>query len=233
MEQNSPRFRRDLVIGSRRLSNYIWAVLLSIGGVGFLGAGLSSRFQRNLLPFVEYQDLQFFPQGLVRSFYGRVARILATYLWACIAWSVGGGFNEFDRQAGKVRIFRWGYPGRNRRIELVYNLAEVDAVRIEIQDGVNPRRAIYLRLKGNRDLLLTRIGQPRTLEELERQAAELARFLQVGLEGLLSYGKAKISSIETVWTKGTARLEPFGTSISPFGANLAGFGCHREFGPSV
>lgn len=184
MEQNTPMFRRDLVLGSRRLSNYIWAVLLSRGGIGFLGAGLSSRFQTNLLPFVEYQDLQFFPQGLVRCFYGTVALVLATYLWACIAWSVGGGFNEFNRETGQVRIFRWGYPGRNRRIELVYNLSEVDAVRVEIQEGLNPRRAIYLRLKGNRDLLLTRIGQPLTLEELERQAAELARFLQVGLEGL-------------------------------------------------
>lgn len=184
MEQQSPTFRRDPVLGSRRLSNYIWAVLLSVGGIGFLGAGLSSRFQTNLLPFVDYTDLQFFPQGLVRCFYGLVARILAIYLWCCIVWAVGGGFNEFNRETGQVRIFRWGYPGRNRRIELVYNLSEVDAVRVEIQEGLNPRRAIYLRLKGNRDLLLTRIGQPLTLEELERQAADLARFLQVGLEGL-------------------------------------------------
>jgi hypothetical protein len=184
MDQSSPKFRRDEVVGSRRLSNYFWATILTRGGLGFLTTGLSSRFQQNLLPFIEIKDIQFFPQGLVRCFYGVVALLLATYLWSCIAWSVGGGFNEFDREQGRVRIFRWGYPGRNRRIELVYPLAEVDAVRVELQEGLNPQRAIYLRLKGNRDLLLTRIGQPLTLEELERQAADLARFLQVGLEGL-------------------------------------------------
>ncbi len=187
MSPSSPRIRRDLVVGSRRISNYVWAVLLTLGGIGFLATGLSSRLQTNLLPFVDYQAIQFFPQGLVRCFYGAVALTLAVYLWSCIAWSVGGGFNEFDREQGRVRIFRWGYPGRNRRIELVYPLSEVDAVRVELQEGLNPQRAIYLRLKGNRDLLLTRIGQPRTLEELERQAADLARFLQVGLEGLSSF----------------------------------------------
>lgn len=188
MEQKES-LRRDPVLGTRRWSNYIWAILLSLGGVGFLGAGLSSRFQTNLLPFVDYQELQFFPQGLVRCFYGVVALLLAIYLWSCIAWSVGGGFNEFNRETGQVRIFRWGYPGRHRRIELVYPLSEIDVVRVEIQEGWNPRRAIYLRLKGNRDLLLTCVGQPLTLEELERQAANLARFLQVGLEGLTLFSR--------------------------------------------
>lgn len=117
-------------------------------------------------------------------FYGLVRLALGIYLICCILWSVGGGFNEFDRTNERIRIFRWGYPGANRRIELVYPWKEVEAVRVELQEGWNPRRRIYLRLKGNRTLLLTRIGQPLTLEELERQAAELARFLQVSLEGL-------------------------------------------------
>ena len=38
--------------------------------------------------------------------------------------------------------------------------------------------------QGRQDIPLTRIGQPMTLEELEGQAAELARFLQVPIEGL-------------------------------------------------
>lgn len=182
MSQNSKRTRG--VQGSRRLSNFFWAIVLTIGGLGFLFTGISTRLGYAVLPGLEVPDLAFFPQGLVRCFYGVVGLALAIYLWCCIAWSVGGGFNEFDRDQGRVRIFRWGFPGTNRRIELVYPLSEVDAVRVELQEGLNPQRALYLRLKGNRDLLLTRIGSPRTLEELERQAAELARFLQVSLEGL-------------------------------------------------
>ncbi len=176
--------RRDIVIGSRRFSNYWWAVILTLGGCGFLLTGISSKLQTNLLPFINYQDIQFFPQGLVMSFYGIIALILSLYLWSCIGWSVGGGFNEFNKKEGIVRIFRWGFPGKNRRIELVYSLSEIDCIKVDLQEGLNPRRAIYLRLKGKRDILLTRIGQPLTLEEVEKQAADLARFLQVGLEGI-------------------------------------------------
>lgn len=96
--------------------------------------------------------------------------------------SVGGGFNEFNKKEGIVRIFRWGFPGKNRRIDLVYYIKDIEAIRVELKDGLNPRRTIYLRVKGKRDIPLTRIGQPMTLEEIEKQAAELAKFLQVSLE---------------------------------------------------
>ena len=62
------------------------------------------------------------------------------------------------------------------------NLAERQCE--EIKEGINPRRVIYLRIKGKRDIPLTRIGQPLTLEEIEQKAADLARFLQVSIEGL-------------------------------------------------
>ena len=40
---------------------------------------------------------------------------------------------------------------------------------------------IYLQVRGKKEIPLTRIGQPLTLEEIESQAAELAKFLQVSL----------------------------------------------------
>jgi hypothetical protein len=55
---------------------------------------------------------------------------------------------------------------------------------VDIKEGLNPRRALYLRLKGKKDIPLTRVGQPLPLSELENQGAELARFLGVPLEGL-------------------------------------------------
>ena len=55
---------------------------------------------------------------------------------------------------------------------------------VEISDGVNPRRVVYVRCKGKSDIPLTRIGQPMTLAEVEKQAADLAKFLQVPIEGL-------------------------------------------------
>ena len=54
---------------------------------------------------------------------------------------------------------------------------------MEVRDGINPRRRITLRIKDRRDLPLTAVGQPQPIVELERQGAELARFLDVTLEG--------------------------------------------------
>ena len=98
-----------------------------------------------------------------------------------ILWNVGGGFNVFDKENGVVRIFRWGFPGKNRRIDLSYPSNDVLAIRLELKEGLNPRRTIFLRVKGQREIPLTQVGQPMTLEEIEKLAAELAQFLQKDL----------------------------------------------------
>jgi hypothetical protein len=172
------------VIGSRRFSNYWWATVITLGATGFLLAGISSYLKTNLLLVTDPTQLIFFPQGLVMGLYGAAGLLLALYLWLTILWDLGGGYNEFDRKTGKIKIFRWGFPGKNRRIEIECNIQDVQAVRAQIKEGLNPRRALYLRVKGRRDIPLTRVGQPLSLKELETQAAELARFLKVPLEGL-------------------------------------------------
>jgi hypothetical protein len=176
--------RREIT-GARRLSNYFWAVVTAIGGVGFLLSGISSFLQTNLLPFSDLPaQLVFFPQGIAMGFYGTAALLLCLYLSLIIVWNVGSGYNEFDKAAGEARIFRRGFPGKNRQIDLRYPLKDLLAVRAEIKEGLNPKRALYLKIKGKGDLPLTRVGQPIALSELENQGAELARFLQVPLEGL-------------------------------------------------
>jgi hypothetical protein len=117
-------------------------------------------------------------------FYGLLGLLFSIYLWLTILWSVGGGFNEFNKKEGIVRIFRWGFPGKNRRIDIRYFIKDVESIRVELKEGLNPRRTIYIRFKGKKDIPLTRIGQPLPLEEIEKQAAELAKFLQVSLEGI-------------------------------------------------
>jgi len=116
--------------------------------------------------------------------YGVAGLLLASYLWLVTLLDVGGGYNEFNRETNSIKIFRWGFPGKNRRIELSCRIQDVQAVRVEIKEGLNPRRALYLRVKGRRDIPLTRVGQPLSLTELENQGAGLARFLGVPLEGL-------------------------------------------------
>ncbi len=182
---NSPsQFLHQQVIGSRRFSNYWWATIVSLGATGFLLAGISSYLKVNLLIVSDPTQLVFIPQGAVMGLYGIAGLLLALYLWLVSLWDVGGGYNEFNRETGKIKIFRWGFPGKNRKIEIDCTMQDIQSVRVELKEGLNPRRALYLRAKGRRDIPLTRVGQPLPLKDLEIQAAQLARFIGVPLEGL-------------------------------------------------
>jgi hypothetical protein len=191
MTQTNNLIRRYIIVGERRLSNYWWAMVIFLGSCGFLFTGISSFYQGSL---------PFFPQGLLMSFYGSLGFLLTIYWGFLIFWNVGGGFNEFNKKDGFVRIFRWGYPGKNRKIDLSYKITDVEAIRVELKQGLDPQRTIYLIIKAQnpnkdlnaplrssgavkREIPLTGIGQPLTLKEIEKQASELANFLQVSLEG--------------------------------------------------
>ena len=99
-------------------------------------------------------------------------------------WNVGSGYNEFNNKIGLITIFRLGFPGKNRSLRLTYHIRDVKAIKIDIRDGLTPKREIYLKTKDNRQIPLTRIGQPLLLSDIENQATELAQFLGVVLEGL-------------------------------------------------
>jgi hypothetical protein len=175
---------RQPILGSRRFSTYFWAIATAVGGVGFLLASLSSYFQVNLLPFSDPTQLIFFPQGVAIGFYGVAGTLVSLYQWLVIVLDVGSGYNEFDRKTGEGCIFRQGFWGKNRKIEIKFPLDAVQTVRVELREGLNPKRELYLKVKGRREIPLTRVGQPMALAQLENQGAELARFLGVPLEGL-------------------------------------------------
>ena len=170
--------------GSRRFSNYFFAVMVAIGGIGFTLGGLSSFLHVDLLPNSGLGQLQFIPQGLALSFYGLAGILLDAYLWFVIIMDVGSGYNEFDRDRGVVTIHRLGFWGKDRIIHFEYPLQDVLAVRVEINNGFNPKRALYLKVKGKNDIPLSEVRDPLPLSVLEDRAAELAKFLAVPLEGL-------------------------------------------------
>ena len=169
------------VVGSRRLSNVLVAGMVTIGGVGFLFASLSSYLGRDLLPLGHPAGLVFIPQGLVMGLYSIAAALLATYLWTVIVIDVGAGMNRFDKSAGVVTISRRGF---RKPISVEIPIKDIKAVKVEVRDGFNTRRRVSLRVQGRRDMPLTRVGEPLPLAQLEQDGAELARFLNVNLEGL-------------------------------------------------
>ena len=172
------------IIGSRRISNFCWAFILLFGASGFFCVGFSSYFGKDLIPFLLSQQILFVPQGVVMCFYGIAGLFLSFYLWCTILWNVGSGYNKFDKKEKMVSLFRWGFPGKNRRIYINLFMKDIKGIRMEIQEGIYPRRILYMKIKGQQDIPLTRFGEKLTLGEIEEKAAELARSLRVSIEGL-------------------------------------------------
>ncbi len=180
-EDSSENYLEQIVNGSRKTSNYIVAAMLTIGGVGFSLASLSSYFGRDLLPLGSPSTLIFVPQGIFMGFYGLSGTLIACYLWALIRVDYGSGFNRFDKAKGTLSVSRRGFL---KEIAVEIPIRDIQAVKLEVREGFNPRRRIALRLQGRRDLPISEIGGPQPLLLLEQEGAELARFLKVNLEGL-------------------------------------------------
>jgi len=176
--------RQEKIIGSRRFSNYFWAVTLLIGGLMFLLAGISSYLKINLLPFANTTELVFIPQGIVMMFYGTLSFGLSLYIVATLFWDIGSGYNEYNKIENLVKIVRKGFPGKNREILLTYPLNNIRSIGIKISEGLNPQRIIYLCLKDERKIPLTPVQQPNSISDLEDQATDLAKFLDLKLENL-------------------------------------------------
>lgn len=172
----------ELIAGSRQRSNFWWSLILFLGSLGFLLVGTSSYLGRNLISLFPSQQIIFFPQGLVMSFYGIAGLFISSYLWSTISWNIGSGYNQFDRKEGMVCIFRWGFPGKNRRIFLRFLLKDVQSIRLEVKEGISTRRLLYVEIIGQGAILLTRTDESLTPREIEQKAAELAYFLRVPIE---------------------------------------------------
>lgn len=181
MEQE---IRQDKIIGSRRFSNYFWTIFLLLGGLGFLLAGISSYFHTNFLPFSNPSELIFIPQGLVMMFYGTLSLGLSIYIGFTVILDIGSGYNEYNKLESLVKIIRKGFPGRNRDVLLTYPFSNIRAIGIKITEGLNPTRSIYLCLKDERNIPLTPVQQPTSISDLEEQASNLAKFLDLKLENL-------------------------------------------------
>lgn len=184
INQMKNEIRQDKIIGSRRFSNYFWALILLIGGFGFLVAGISTYFKINLLPFLNIDNLVFIPQGLVMVFYGTLSLAISTFLIFTIIFDIGSGYNEYNKAQKIIKVIRKGFPGKNRDLLLTFSFSNVRAIGIKITEGLNPKRNIYLCLKDERNIPLTPVQEPTSISNLEEEAASLAKFLNLKLENL-------------------------------------------------
>ena len=119
---------------------------------------------------------------MVLLFYGTVGSILGIFLWLTIWWNVGFGYNEYNQVLSKVILYRQGFPGKNRELKLTFSFNEIKAVRMKNEDGLNPKRQLFLCLKDNRIIPLIGIDRPLSLTKIEQEAVNLAQYLSVYLE---------------------------------------------------
>jgi len=75
-----------------------------------------------------------------------------------------------------------GFPLQNREIYLAYDFKDIRSIKLSIQEGLNPKREIYLCTKDQRQIPLTRVGEPLLLSSIEEEAVDLSLFLNVPLE---------------------------------------------------
>ncbi len=183
MENPSETYLEQSIKGSRKISNYFVASSLTIGGIGFSLASLSSYFGKNFLPLGNPSSLIFVPQGLIMGLYGIAGSLLAIYLWNLVVVDFGSGFNTFDKGTGQLVLSRRGFF---KEILVEIDLKDIKAVKLDIREGLNAKRRICLRIQGRKDIPITPAGPPSPLLDLEQEGAELARFLNVNLEGLPS-----------------------------------------------
>nr|YP_009396789.1 photosystem I assembly protein [Ophidocladus simpliciusculus]ARW65975.1 photosystem I assembly protein [Ophidocladus simpliciusculus] len=177
------QIKTDKIVGSRRLSNYWWAAIILLGGCGFFFIGISSYFNVFIDNLIYKSDLSFIPQGAVMTFYGMTGILISLFLWYTIFFDVGSGYNEFNNNTGIVTIFRLGFPGKNRILRLRYQIKEITAIKVQIQDGLSPKREIYLKIKDKREIPITKVGEPISIYDIEKKATEISTFLNVCLEG--------------------------------------------------
>jgi hypothetical protein len=135
-----------------------------------------------MLPFTKIDSISFIPQGIVMTFYGSIGIMLSLFLLTNIIFNVGGGYNKYDKNLNKVEIFRLGFPLQGREIYLAYNFKDIRSIKLSIQEGLNPKREIYLCTKDQRQIPLTRVGEPLLLSSIEEEAVDLSLFLNVPLE---------------------------------------------------
>ena len=97
-------------------------------------------------------------------FYGTAGFLLSFLIFGLIRLDLGSGKNTFDN-GQVVRLTRRGFPTftnlkfNQQNILLVYPFSDIVNLELDITDGLNPTRIIFLCLKDGRRIPLTPSNQ--------------------------------------------------------------------------
>lgn len=164
------------VFGVRNWLNILWNFLIGLSGSSFVTNASNSG------PIGSVILLLFLPQGLAMYFYGVIGMYITLCALCMLCLDIGAGFNEIDHTLGVMLVFRWGFPGPNRKVLTRFLIRDIVGVRYSPNFFLWKKPYISLALiDGQQFTLPNNIGF-QTSEELEMEAVELAKILQVPLE---------------------------------------------------
>jgi hypothetical protein len=190
-KNNEIVYYSETIKGTKVLTNYIWLILLLLFGIGFSTAGLSSYFidNKNYFFLENFSNIEFLPQGILLLFYGTCAILLSILISILIKIDIGAGKNEYDVENKVVRITRKGFPiltkklnFKQKNIYFVYPFSELENIELEIVEGINPNRVIYLMLKDGRRIPLSPSNKLEDLLSIESKAIYIAKLLKIDLK---------------------------------------------------
>jgi hypothetical protein len=125
LENNYKTLLKENIVENDKKQKYLLNIIMLLGALGFLTAGISSYLQYDIIPFIESQKIIFFPQGIIMCFYGFIGTLLSINQIRILSLKVGEGYNEFDKIKGTIKIFRKGIRGKDSDINLTYQLNEI------------------------------------------------------------------------------------------------------------
>jgi hypothetical protein len=166
-----------LINGYRSFGNIILATIVFSGGLGFILAGFSSYFQKDLLPLSKSTGIVYVPQGLALTFYGTVGVLVGLFMWLSIFWNVGSGYYELTSES--VIISRKLFPGKGRELELRIPREFVKSLQIQVSSKLSAVQTFVV-LKNNVRVPLITSDKPLYL--IERNLVEVAKFLNTPIE---------------------------------------------------
>lgn len=116
---------REEIVESDKLVKWIFNISILLGGIGFLTVGISSYIKNNLIPFLNADQIIFFPQGITMCFYGTCGIIVSMNQIRIMLLKIGEGFNEFNKEKGIMQIYRKGLIGENSDVNIIYPLTDI------------------------------------------------------------------------------------------------------------
>jgi hypothetical protein len=184
----------DVVKGTRTFSNYIWFILLLISGIGAIKIGISSYLfdiKKNFF-FENVSNIRFLPQGILLTFYGACAVLISFIISFLLIFDLGSGNNEIFIKEKRISLSRKNFPNyqllenkipfKQEHLYLVYKFSEIGSLELEIINGINPKRIIYLILKDGRRIPLTPANGIENLAQIELKTIYLAKLIGVNIK---------------------------------------------------